>query len=445
MSYREVFGHQMLQDRESTYIRWYPKTLVPAPLGMMALEGSSSPVEGFYIHVPFCDKVCRFCPFNKRPSQQELISDFVRALCAEIEFYAKISRSGPIRFIYFGGGTPTSLTEQQLAQILNHLHMHFDVSDDCEMSIEAHPSHVTPRRSRAIRGLGFNRISIGVQSFCDQFLERMGAHHTSEMSRHAIEQGCAEFENVAIDLLYRLQNQSLQQWKDQLSTALKFDGIKHISCYSLILKNMKILPDPQTDLEMCVEALELFESRGFRHYASCASGGFDVAREGYECRYAKRHWEAPQANYIPLGPGAIGQFGGRMLVNGLGVEGYVESLLEQGRPYIASSNEIEVDEARRKYFVIGVKTLSVDLKGFNYEFGVSALDCFGAEFDFLSKQGLAYISNDRLILTATGRLLVDSVSELFFSERERSVPHPEEPEIRRAEIATNGLTKAASA
>lgn len=428
---RTLLEHPNFSSRESDYIRWYPKSLTGIEASRMNIAAKPS---GIYIHVPFCDKLCRFCPFNKQQTRVNEVDAYVSALLKEIELYAALSKGPPLEFIYFGGGTPSILAPQVLNSILSAIQKSFACADTIEISAECHPSHLVPDWVRGARDVGINRISTGIQSFDDAMLVKLGAQHTAQQGLKAIETVGEVFGSIAIDLLFRCPEQTVDNWLAQLDCALEMECVDHLSLYSLVAKNPETLPVPEVEAQMTVMAYERATATGFEHYASCASGGFDFAKPGRRCRYEVRHWGAPQAEFLGLGPGALGYVGGYTTVNGLGLDRYLRELAANRLPLV-SATYVNDDEARRRYFVLGVKTLDVPLGPFVAQFGIDARSVFAREFALLQELGFATFDANHLSLTALGRLFVDSASAMFFSEGEKLIPHPEEPEIRRMEVA----------
>lgn len=432
LSLSGILEHELFPKRQSDYIRWYPKELKrPNERFQDGLEGANP--RGFYIHVPFCDQICRFCPFNKRQTDAALVNGYVAAAISEIRTYAGLVDSSAIEFVYFGGGTPSVLSEYQISKILEEIHLGFGVESTLEVTLESHPTHLSRDFVKGMRKSGVTRFSTGIQSFDDQVLRTLGAQHTRGDALTAIDAVTAGGNSVAIDLLYRSPGQTVDDWKQQLSLAKGHGGIDHISCYSLVLKSDRDQPSLSEDAEMGWLATEILESDGYRHYASCATGGYDLARPGLECAYEFMHWAAPQAEFVGIGPGAFGFLGGTTTVNGLDIQRYIETS-RNGSLYLASANQVEEEELMHRYFVLGMKTLGVDLGVFEREFGSSADDIFGQQMERLTNLGITHRHDDKLILTAVGRHFVDEVSAMFFSMNQRFIPHPEEPEIRAIEL-----------
>jgi len=274
---------------------------------------------------------------------------------------------------------------------------------------------------------------MGVQSFKGALLSALGATHEAHDSRKAVEEACTVFNNVAIDLLYRYRPQTLEDWQEDLRTAIEEYQIPHLSCYPLVpMGPVTERPSEEQEVAFALEALDFGKAHGLSHYASCASGGFDIAPQDRSCQYELEHWRAPQSNFVGLGPGAFGFAGGHSTVNRLAVNRYC-SLLEEGQLPLASAVPVDQSELRHRYFVLGVKTLEVPLAPYRSLFRREPLQDFAEPIGTLVREGLGTVSEDAFRLTPIGRFFVDSCSVLFFSSSQRDVPHPEEPELRAIE------------
>ncbi|WP_200478067.1 coproporphyrinogen-III oxidase family protein [Azospirillum brasilense] len=432
-----VVGHHIFAERESQYIRWYPKTLT-AVAGVAPITRQDSRFAGIYIHVPFCDQLCGFCPFNKIESRNDLIDLFLCALEKEIISYGKLLGRRDLRFVYLGGGTPSSLKPSQIERILSLIDYHLGGLSGAEITLESHPLHLKPDYARGVRLAGVNRISSGIQSLDESTLRRIGAYHSQEHAIAAIQTSVSEFDSVAIDLLFRCRGQTVADWESQVAAVGNLIGVDHVSCYSLVLKNDAEQPSAATDAQMAVVAGDVLASYGFEHYASCASSGMDFARNGRKSVYEELHWKAPQVEFLGLGPGALGFVGGVVTINGLSVPRYAAAI-NRGFLPLVSATRVSKDEMMRRYFVLGVKTFFVELRPFCELFDEDPEKIFKDEIQLLERDGLAFVENDLLTLTTVGRLFVDCVSSRFFSKEERNVPHPEEPEIRRIELTAQRL------
>lgn len=430
--------HPRFAERANSYVRWYPKNLNSGFDQLTAIPDKAW-VDGVYIHVPFCDVICRFCPFNKVPSKPYLVDQFVRALCAEVKLYATRLAFNDVRFIYLGGGTPSVLSASELELVFTALGHAGVRLDSCEISLEVHPKHLQPARLADWKRLGVNRISSGIQAFTDRELQLLGSHH----SQTDVELGLAAlydtFPNYAIDLLYRFGGQTVDDWARTLDTVIK-RGVPHISAYALVGPELPTVPERLLEAEMAVLLDSQLTKAGYRHYASCASGGYDYCIPGKEGLYESAHWGAPQATYVGLGPGAFGFIGGATTVNGLGIDAYCDSV-RNGELPLASVEHASDEELRHRFFVLGVKTLEVSLSQYKRHFQEEISAPLRNVIQTLERDGFVAVANDRLVVTSLGRHYVDEISAAFFSLAQAQVVHPEEPEIRRAELARRNAVR----
>lgn len=431
----KIINHEKFVDRDSEYIRWYPKSLTLPDFKNLFLD--SLHPEGMYIHIPFCDKICSFCPYNKRLTDNKLIDSYVKALINEIIIYGKIVTSSNIKFIYFGGGTPSTLNSLHLGKVLDCIRLNFNVHENVEITLEGHPSHLNINYLNQIKDVGITRISTGVQSFDDKLLKEMGSQHTAKQAFTAINNVSEVFGEVAIDLLFNCPTQSLSNWEKQLKIATELPGVTHISCYSLILPNNENQPSKVEEVRMTEWMDNYLRQKGYIHYASCASGGFDYSKEGHHCVYEKSHWGSPQTEFLGLGAGAMGFVGDTATVNGLNIKNYMSKLNNNNLPLV-STTFTDKEEKLRRHFVLGVKTLQVNFDDINIP-NYQIIEFFKNEFSILKDWGFAEITDKHLRLTDIGRMYIDSVSTLFFSEDEKTIAHPEEPEIKIIEKQVSSM------
>lgn len=428
----DLLASPRFRQRANTYVRWYPKTLDPNFDDRIAIPAAAL-VDGLYMHIPFCEAICRFCPFNKVPSNAHLIARFVNGLCKELEIYSTHLDLRRVRFVYLGGGTPSVLNDEQLARIFNALKFSGVPLHTCEISMEAHPSHLRENTINAWHSLGINRLSTGIQAFRGEELMRLGSHHTANDVRDAMAAlHAGKISNYAIDLLYRYEGQSLADWEYTLDQTIDFQ-VPHISAYALVEPSAPTFQARVVEAEMATLLDRKLFDAGYAHYASCASGGYDYCIGGAAGVYEQSHWGAPQASYLGLGPGAFGFVGGVTTVNGLGIDAYCEAT-KAGELPLASAYRATKRELRRRFFVLGVKTLNVSLLAYRHEFMEDVPTDIMKTIEELCQENLIEASSDEIILTPLGRHFVDEISAAFFSKEQATEVHPEEPEIRRAEI-----------
>lgn len=261
-------------------------------------------MASLYIHIPFCKKACHYCSFYFVVSTTQK-RNFIEALLKEIELKKGFIQQ-PIQTVFFGGGTPSLFSENELKEIIDHLKVHFDLSQLKELSIECNPDDLDTEKLKSFQELGFNRISIGVQSFIDEELVQMNRSHNHLQAKNAIIDATKYFENVSIDLMFNLPNQSIENWQYNLETALSFP-IKHISTYNLTIEEKtalqrkiqkgEIAAPPENLSALMYEFTMAYVSNKMHHYEIS-----NFAYAGFESIHNQNYWFG--APYIGFGPSA---------------------------------------------------------------------------------------------------------------------------------------------
>lgn len=261
-----------------------------------------------YVHIPFCPTKCGYCDFNSYAMSGDIVQRTVDAI--EKDIRQSPDKGRPAKTIFFGGGTPTFLSGKQLARLLDAVTNTHPPIDGCEITSEANPGTVDASKFQEMRSAGFNRLSIGAQSFQSGDLMRLGRiHDPSEIIRAISKARKAGFENINIDLMFALPGQSLFAWKKNLQTALQLET-QHLSLYCLTiepntkfyrhhLKGMLHLPDEECQIEMYNLAVDLCKQNGLEQYEIS-----NFAKPGQECLHNICYWMAEE--YAGYGPGAVG-------------------------------------------------------------------------------------------------------------------------------------------
>jgi oxygen-independent coproporphyrinogen-3 oxidase len=277
--------------------------------------------EAAYLHIPFCRQRCHYCDFATGLGTRELIETYVQMLCREIgSSYRYRHLAGdprPLTSIFFGGGTPSLLTVEQLGRILTQLRERIPFHPDCEISLEANPGTLTREQLAGYRELGVNRISLGVQAFQPELLAACGRLHGVEEVYEAVaDLQAAGFENFNLDLIFGLPYQTLEHWQQSLRAVLEINPT-HVSVYDLTIEpgtrfgrmyrpGAAPLPSEETTVAMYLMARELLTEAGYIHYEIS-----NFARPGYACRHNRVYWE--NRPYFGFGMGSVGYEGGRRI------------------------------------------------------------------------------------------------------------------------------------
>ena len=264
-------------------------------------------MAGIYIHIPFCKQRCRYCAFYST-TLHALHGSYATALCRELEQRKEYAGGEPVATIYLGGGTPSLLTEEHLTNILKAIHGNYRIAPNPEITIECNPDDLTPSYTSMLARLGFNRISMGVQSFCDEQLRRLGRRHTAEGARTAVHNArTAGFRNISIDLMFALPCSTPAQWAADLRSAIELQP-EHISAYNLTyeegtplyraLQKGEIAElSEEENLAQFNMLIEQMKAAGYHHYEIS-----NFARTGYESRHNSSYWH--DTPYIGYGAGA---------------------------------------------------------------------------------------------------------------------------------------------
>ncbi len=403
-----------------------------------------------YVHIPFCRARCTYCDFNTYAGLEALMPAYVAAACQEIE--AAGERWGPptVPTIYFGGGTPSLLPLDLLAELFQALRFTFHVLDDAEITLEANPGTVTPAYLRGLRELGANRLSLGVQSVHDDELRLLGRIHTWAQAVEAVEWAReAGVANLNLDLIFGLPGQTLARWRETLGTALSL-APEHLSLYALSVEEGTPLerqiargelraPDEDLAAEMYELAEEALVEAGFFHYeiSNWAKGNDQCQMTNdqspdwrpepetwnpkpgtlseevspYVCRHNLTYWR--NEPWLGIGAGAHSWLGGHRWANMRHPREYI-AVLEQGDTATAEVELIERRMEMGETMMLGLRLAEgVDDARFRARFGVRMETAFGEELAQLQDLGLLEWNGHVARLTARGRLLGNQVFMRF--------------------------------
>ena len=286
-------------------------------------------VRAAYIHIPFCSHICYYCDFNKVFIEGQPVDEYVDLLVREMQLRAKAHPISPLETLYIGGGTPSTLTPKQLATLFEGIHHYLPLEKNCEFTMELNPDDGQMERLEVMKEYGINRISMGVQSFNDELLKKIGRKHSKKTVLESI--GNARklgFENISIDLIFRLPQQTIQDFEDSLKIAMDLD-LPHYSIYSLILEQKTVfynlmrqgklpLPTQDEEADMFQLAMDSMESFGRHHYEIS-----NYALPGFESRHNLHYWKADE--YLGFGAGAHGYLNQERYQNCGPIQHYLET------------------------------------------------------------------------------------------------------------------------
>lgn len=328
---------------------------------------------GIYIHIPFCVKKCNYCAFLSGPAGPEVRQEYVNHLIKEIRLR---SREVPeADTIYFGGGTPSLLTPEQIGRILEEVRSAFRISEDAEVTLEANPGTLTAESLAGYRAAGINRLSMGVQSMDDRRLRYLGRIHTAEEVRRDVKMAReAGFRNINLDLIFAIPGTDVSDAMEDLEAIAALES-EHISFYSLQLEEgtsffrdfeagkLREVPD-ETDREMYHRGIQALREKGYRHYEIS-----NFAQPGCESRHNSKYWN--MAEYVGLGLGASSYTGHRRMVNETDLKAYSETLDRGKLAFVEVHENSEADDISEAVFT-----------GLRREEGVRYRDVLGSEATF---------------------------------------------------------------
>ena len=368
-----------------------------------------------YVHIPFCTQICYYCDFSKVFIKNQPVDAYLEHLIQETRSY----EIGKLRTLYIGGGTPTALSAQQLAYLLTELPKVMDLSEVEEFTIEANPGDLDPDKISVLKDSQVNRVSLGVQTFDNKMLKKIGRSHQEQdiydNIRHLKQAG---FDNISIDLIYALPGQTMDQVKENVAKAIDLD-IPHMSLYSLILENHTVfmnrmrrgklpLPKEELEAEMFEYIIEELEKAGFEHYEIS-----NFSKPGFESRHNLVYWD--NAEYYGLGAGASGYVDGIRYKNHGPIRHYLEAV-EAGKARITEEH-LTLEEKMEEELFLGLrKKTGVSKARFEEKFGVSFDQRYGQVVASLTEQGLLVPDDKQVRMTKRGLFLGDTVAEKFILE-----------------------------
>ncbi|UYV37320.1 radical SAM family heme chaperone HemW [Rhodobacteraceae bacterium D3-12] len=373
---------------------------------------------GIYVHWPFCAAKCPYCDFNSHVSANIDESRWVRAYLRELDRYAEAVPGRVLTSVYFGGGTPSLMAPETIAAILDRIRAHWPTANDLEVTLEANPSSVEAERFRGYALAGVNRVSMGFQALNNTDLKRLGRLHTVEEAMSALEIAQSQFERVNFDLIYARQDQTLDEWREELARALSF-APDHLSLYQLTIEpgtafgdryaagKLRGLPDDDLSAEMYVATQEMCEAAGFAAYEVS-----NHAKQGQESRHNQIYWR--YGDYAGVGPGAHS----RLTIDGQRFA--IETPLMPGKWLAAAEAGYGESERRaltgheqaEEYLMMGLRTAQgIDIKRYSF---LSGSELPADTLEHLEKIGMIAPPDTHIRVTPQGRMVLNAVIKEFF-------------------------------
>ncbi len=372
-------------------------------------------MAGIYIHIPFCKQACYYCDFHFSTSLKKK-DELVNSLIKEIELRKDELNNEIVETIYFGGGTPSMLSQAELNSIIDEVYQNHTVSSNPEITLEANPDDLNEETIIELSKSKINRLSIGIQSFFERDLKLMNRSHNAKEAKNCLLMATRYFENISLDLIYGIPGLSNDQWKENIQIALSF-GIPHISSYALtvepktalesLIKKGKIdeVSDKQSQEQFHILIDEL-EKVNFVHYELSNFG-----KEGFFSKNNSAYWKGKL--YTGIGPSAHSFDGKQRSWNVRNNSKYIESI-QQGTLPIEREVLSKTDQYN-EYIMTGLRTVwGVSLEKIQLDFGKTYFDYILLQSEKYRNEDLLYIEKGKLKTTQKGKFLSDGISSDLF-------------------------------
>jgi len=373
---------------------------------------------GLYLHFPFCISKCPYCDFNSYQLENDnQISSYISALYQEITAYSKKFKKSNIKTIYLGGGTPTILSGIQICNILEFCKDKFTIDKNAEITIEANPGTLDGKKLKLLIKSGINRLSLGGQSFNDLFLEKLGRiHNTQEIIDSYYLAREAGFNNINIDIMFALPDQTTEDLQDTLKKAV-FLKSDHLSLYNLTIKpgteyykdykrGKLNLPTEDEDFDMYSWAINYLEENGFEHYEIA-----NFARPHKRSMHNLIYWQ--NKPYLGIGAGAYSFIRGYRYMNYENPARYVKEVMS-GKLPVDNGEKISLRKRMIETIILGLRTKDgVGYKKYKTRFGVDLNDTFPQQINKLVTLELLQKDNCKIKLTRKGIFLANTVFREF--------------------------------
>ncbi|MCC9169174.1 radical SAM family heme chaperone HemW [Pontibacter harenae] len=380
-------------------------------------------MAGIYLHIPFCKKACHYCDFHFSTSMG-LKEEMVQAIVRELELRQDYLQGQHVQTVYFGGGTPSLLNQQELQLLLATIKSLFIVSDDVEITLEANPDDLTPQKLQELRAAGINRLSIGLQSFHGPHLQLMNRAHTAAESLRCVQDAqAAGFGNITVDLIYGIPAPDHSLWHQDLATLFSL-GVQHASCYALTIEPDTVFgrwstkgkfkaPDDEFTAQQFETLLEQMQQHGFEQYEIS-----NFCQPGYESKHNGNYWRG--VHYLGVGPSAHSFNGHSRQYNVAHNKKYIDALKQDQVPF--EVEELTLADQANDHLLTTLRTSwGCDLHKLEQDFKYSIREAHAGYLQELQGKGLAIIKNEVLYLTDKGKLLADQITlELFIEKVEKA-------------------------
>ena len=345
---------------------------------------------GIYLHIPFCIEKCSYCDFYSLEYPHKMFREYLNSLKNEIKLYSS-KIDAKVKTIYFGGGTPSVLDPVNVKEILEIISDNFFIKENVEISFEANPNSLNLKKIKDYKQAGINRMSVGIQSFHDEELEKLGRLHNSNKAKKILKNVAQVFSNYNFDLIFAIPEQSFEKWKDNIKTALKFNP-PHLSIYNLQVEkdtliykqinNNNLVPVSQElDAKMYKYTIQKLSEANFKQYEIS-----NFSREGYSSKHNLIYWKYQP--YLGLGPSAHSFSSKTRFSNYISLKKYIDSLNQKKLPLKKVNNLTKKERMAEKIF-LGLRLMDgIDFDDFNNAFNENITNIYGKEINKLVEKDL---------------------------------------------------------
>jgi len=375
-------------------------------------------IKGAYVHIPFCEHICYYCDFNKYFIQNQPVIAYLKALDEEMAEGLSSSLHAKPETIFIGGGTPTALSDEAFAFMMDSVSNRlYEEGDTKEFTVEINPENLNPLKLDVMKRAGVNRLSIGVQTFDDHLLTEIGRKHTRQSAIEAIALARQYgFDNISIDLMFGLPGQSKQQLQASLDEVL-FLQAQHVSIYSLqieprtifynrLKKGKLTLPSQDIEADMYGYLIDFLAAHGIKQYEIS-----NFAISDHESQHNLIYWNNEE--YYGFGAGAHGYVHGKRVVNARAIKGYIRRIEEQGRACV-ESHSVTIQEKMEEEMFLGLrKLIGVSKQQFLKKFHHPMEQYYKEAIKALVAKGLLVEQDGWLRLSRKGIFLGNEVFEAF--------------------------------
>ncbi|MEQ3665920.1 MULTISPECIES: radical SAM family heme chaperone HemW [unclassified Olleya] len=372
-------------------------------------------MSGIYIHIPFCKQACHYCDFHFSTSMKKK-DQLIFALAKEMELRKDEFKNITVETIYFGGGTPSVLSADELQYLIDSVYLNYKVTDNPEITLEANPDDLNEEVIIKLSKSPINRLSIGIQSFYEKDLKLMNRAHNAQEAKRCLQLATQYFDNISLDLIYGIPNSTNVEWLDNIQTALSF-GVPHISSYALTVEPKTalasfiakgIIDNVDDDLahEQFHILIEQLEQAGFDHYELSNFG-----KKGFYSKNNSAYWLGKP--YLGIGPSAHSFNGGQRAWNVKNNAIYISKINLNQLPLEVET--LTVNDKYNEYVMTGLRTIwGVSLDKIEKQFGESFLEYLLQQANQYINKQMLYIEDNNLKTTKTGKFLSDGIaSDLF--------------------------------